>query len=81
VRHNTVFLPQQLPADFPVFNLQVSPNENRSHPLNTTLRAMVKIAGDQLAGARNDKAVARKSTCRVNSILVLCIPITQTIAG
>jgi hypothetical protein len=36
--------------------------ENRSHPLNTTLRAIVEIAGDQVARATNHKAVVRKST-------------------
>ena len=59
--HNTVFLRQRLPVDFPVFNVQVPPNENRSHRLNTTLRAMVEIAGDQPARAANDKAVVRKA--------------------
>ncbi len=48
--------------DFPVFNVKVPPNENRSHRLNATLRAMVEIAGDQPARATNDKAVVRKST-------------------
>ncbi len=42
--------------DFPVFNVQVPRNENRSHRLNTTLRAMAEILGDQPARAINDKA-------------------------
>jgi hypothetical protein len=60
--HNTVFLRQRLPVDFPVFNVQVPPHENQSHRLNATLRAMVEIAGDQPARATNNKAVVRKST-------------------
>jgi hypothetical protein len=60
--HNAVFLRQRLSVDFPVFNVQVPRNENRSHRLNTMLRAMVEIAGDQPARAANVKVVARKST-------------------
>jgi hypothetical protein len=60
--HNNVFLRQRLPVDFPVFNVQVPPNENRAHRLNTTLRAMVEIGADQSARATNDKVVVRKST-------------------
>jgi hypothetical protein len=59
--HNAVFLWQRLPVDFPVFSVEVPPNENRSHRLNTTLHAMVEIAGDQPARATNDKAVVRES--------------------
>ncbi len=56
-----LFLRQRFQVDFPVFNVQVSLNQNRSHRLNTTLRAMV----------------TRKSTPHVNIILVLCAPITM----
>jgi hypothetical protein len=49
-------------VDFPVFNAQVPPYENKSRRLNATLRAMVEIAGDEPAQARNNIAVARKST-------------------
>jgi hypothetical protein len=44
-----------------MFNIQVPRNENRSHRLNTTLRAMVEIAGDRSTQATNDKAVVRKT--------------------
>ncbi len=44
-----------------MFNVQVRPNENKSHRLDTTLRAMVEIAADQPALATNDKAVVRKA--------------------
>jgi len=54
--------------DMSVFNVQVPRNENRSHRLNTPLRAMVEIAGDQAAQATNDKAGARRSTWPVHSI-------------
>ena len=58
--HNTIYLRQRFPVDFPVFNAQVPRNENRSHRLSTTLRAMVEIAGDQPARATNYKAGVRK---------------------
>jgi len=60
--HDTVCLRHRLPVDFPVFNVQVSPNENRSHRLDTTLRAIVEIAEDQPARGTNDKEEVRKST-------------------
>lgn len=59
-----------------MFNIHVLPNENKSHRLNTTLRAMVEIAGDQPDRATKDKAVVRKSSGHANTILVLCPPIT-----
>jgi hypothetical protein len=46
-------------VDFPVFNVQVPLNENRSHRLNTTLRTVLEKAGDQPARAANDKAAVR----------------------
>ena len=49
------YLRQRLPVDFPVFNVQVPRNENRSHRLNTRLRALVEIAGDQLFGLQTIK--------------------------
>jgi hypothetical protein len=49
-------------VDFQVFNVRVLRNENRPHPLNATLRAMVEVAGDQPARATNDEPVVRKST-------------------
>jgi hypothetical protein len=55
------FFGQRLPVDLSVFNIQVPRNENRTHRLNTTLSAMVEIAGDQLARSINDKAVVRKA--------------------
>jgi hypothetical protein len=45
-----------------VFNVQVPRNENLSHRLNTTLRAIVEIAGDQPVQATNDKAVVEKAS-------------------
>jgi hypothetical protein len=47
---------------FLVFNVQVPRNENRPHGLNTMLREVDEIAGDQHARATNDEAVVRKST-------------------
>jgi hypothetical protein len=49
-------------SGFPAFHLPLPPNENRSHRLNTTLRAMVEMAEDQPAWATNDKAEVRKSS-------------------
>jgi hypothetical protein len=48
--YSTAFLRQRLPVDFPVSNVQVPRNEDRSHRLNTALGVMVEIAGDQLCG-------------------------------
>ena len=59
--HNTVFLRQRLPVDFPVFNVQVRPNEDRFVRLHATPREIVERAGDEPARATNDKAVVRKS--------------------
>jgi hypothetical protein len=56
------FLRKRFSVDFPVFNVQIPRNENRSHRLITTLRAMVEIAGDQSARTTNDEAVVTKST-------------------
>jgi hypothetical protein len=42
---------------------------------------MAEIAGDQAARATNDKAVVRKRTCRVNTILALCPPIQRPNEG
>jgi hypothetical protein len=61
MRTHYLFLRQHLPADLPVFNVQVPRNENRPHRLNTNLRALVEIAADQLARYTNDEEVARKS--------------------
>jgi hypothetical protein len=46
--HHTVFFRQQLPVDFLVFSVQVPRNENRSHRVKTTLRAMVEKLGASL---------------------------------
>jgi hypothetical protein len=62
-RHIMPFLcGKELPVDFPVFNVRVPRNEDRSHRLNTSLRTMVEIAGDQPPRATNDKAVVRTNT-------------------
>jgi hypothetical protein len=45
--HHSVFLRQRLLLDFTGSDVQVPRNDTRSHRLNTTLRAMVEIAGDQ----------------------------------
>jgi hypothetical protein len=63
-------LRQRLPADFPVFNVQVPPNEDRSHRPNSTLRALVDMGGEQPARTTNDKAVVRKDASSVNSASV-----------
>ncbi len=61
-REIMLFFRQRLLVDSPVLNVQVPPNENAAHRLNSTLRTSLEIAGDQPARATNGKAVVRKST-------------------
>jgi hypothetical protein len=60
--HNTIYLWQRLPVVFPQLNVAVPRTENMSHRLNTPLRAVVEISGDQPTRDTKEKAVVRRST-------------------
>ncbi len=72
-RHNTVFLRQRLPVDSPEFNVEVPRNENRSHRLNTTLRAMVEIAGETSSRTETKERCQEKAPDRQHDIGIISL--------